>query len=169
MLQLACIDSTSESTKIINLLHHLRTHLNICLAYGRLNKIGEEGVEEEDLSKRSNYYLMHFFEEILQYHVRKNGNNRDGQFKPDMENDRPIEVAARENCNELIKAVNGLEEDGVRQFWERAPNNQINVASVAMVMHYKSLILRNIIAQRKGYSADFQKLLEILEGQMEKI
>jgi hypothetical protein len=139
------------------------------LAYGRLNKIGEEGVEEEDLSKRSNYYLMHFFEEILQYHVRKNGNNRDGQFKPDMENDRPIEVAARENCNELIKAVNGLEEDGVRQFWERAPNNQINVASVAMVMHYKSLILRNIIAQRKGYSADFQKLLEILEGQMEKI
>ncbi|MDR1437575.1 MAG: hypothetical protein LBI69_00775 [Puniceicoccales bacterium] len=170
--QFANMDGVSEDTKIINFLYHLQSNLDICTAYGQPDDRSD--LRSSNPVQKSNYFLMHFMEQMLQHPAQKkvkitDGNRSQEKFISAVEDGRPIEVSAQKNCNELIKAVDVLEEEGLNRFWEYAPTNQINVAAVAMIMHYKSLILRNIIAQKNSNALESAKLLEILKRQMEKI
>ncbi|MDR1438265.1 MAG: hypothetical protein LBI69_04390 [Puniceicoccales bacterium] len=158
LASMACIN---EDAKVINLIHQLRTHLDICSAYGNLE------IPKNEMEK-SNYYLMHFFEQMLQHSSRKKSSLL-GNTDINLLKRRPIETNAANDYDELIQAVNGLEKDGADRFWNRVPPNQIKVSSMAMVMHYKSLILRNIIAQKKNDKDVYIKISKILKEQMEKI
>ncbi|MDR1437766.1 MAG: hypothetical protein LBI69_01765 [Puniceicoccales bacterium] len=167
VLPLARIDCLNEDTRTINLLHRLQRNLGICNAFGNLKNTNANSPNDDSESmQKSNYYLMHFFEQTMQdFSIGKIGNT----IQHNLKDPRPIEKNAKSNFNELIDAVNALEHDGIEKFCTRVPFNQISASSLAMVMHYKSLVLRNIITQHKTDENTYKMLLEILTNHMEKI
>ncbi|MDR1437934.1 MAG: hypothetical protein LBI69_02635 [Puniceicoccales bacterium] len=173
ILPLICIDCLNEDTKTVNLIHRLRRNLDICNAFGTVNESEEKIDAGGAPTKKSNYYLMHFFEQMIQHTSRKSelkkGSDSLTQLGNKLNSPRPIEENAKNNYNELIDAVNALEMDGIQKFYAAVPVSQIRVSSLAMVMHYKSLVLRNIIAQHRDDENIYKMLSRTLANQMKKI
>ncbi|MDR1437762.1 MAG: hypothetical protein LBI69_01745 [Puniceicoccales bacterium] len=166
-LPLACIDCLEEGTKTINLLHYLQMNLDICNAFGNLEETDEIKSDDDPESLgKSNHYMIHFLEQMMQHFSRKNGENN---FSFALKATRPIEENAKNNYNELVDAANALEKAGMKKFYTDVPPHQVRISSLAMVMHHKFFALRNVIAQCKNNQDIYEMLSKILEDQMKKI
>ncbi|MDR1437921.1 MAG: hypothetical protein LBI69_02565 [Puniceicoccales bacterium] len=165
VIPLACIDCLNEDTKTVNLLHRLQKNLHILGAFDNSDEKFQkmQNPSAHAFGERSNRYALHFFEQMLQNFAREKGTQF---FQSNLTQIRPIEKNARDNYEELIDAVNELEHEGMRQFHDCVADDQICISALTMVMHYKSIVLRNIIAQQREQKPAYEKILKVLTRQM---